>query len=168
VKAEGVELYRALEEAEQGRYRPDLARALNNLDATLSKLGQLEEALTITGQAVTLFRVLLETEPTAYQGRLADALIQWSGILLDLGRLEEAGDPRREADFYGRTNCSETERGRRVAPLSAVPCGCQPRTSTASPPRPRPDAFLPDLAESLRTASLLNLNDGYSECEHTG
>ena len=63
VKAEALELYRALEEAEPGRYRADLALALTNLGITVSNLGQERDARPVKAEAVELYRALEEAEP---------------------------------------------------------------------------------------------------------
>ena len=101
---EAVQLYRTAEEAEPGRYRGELTRALDHLGASLRTLGRPEQALVVIGEAVELYRVLIKMDLRAYQRRLADALIVRSAVLLDLGRFEEARDVRQEADLYGRTS----------------------------------------------------------------
>ena len=85
-----VTLYRALEEAEPGRYRPDFARALSNLGATLSNLGQERDAHPVKAEAVELYRAAEKAEPGRYRPELARALINLGTTLSNLDHLEEA------------------------------------------------------------------------------
>jgi len=78
-------------------YRPDLAGALHNLGASLSRLGRREEALVPAGEALTIYRELVAANPAAYLPDMAMSLHNLGMFLSGLGRGEEALAPAGEA-----------------------------------------------------------------------
>ena len=69
-----MKLFREVEEAEPGAYRPHLADAFGRLGRSLSNLGRDQEALPHATEAVKLFRAVEEAEPGSHRAYLASAL----------------------------------------------------------------------------------------------
>ena len=83
-------LRQAVEEAEPGGHRTDLAFALRLLAAILGRLVHFKEALPVTTKAVELFRAVEEAEPGSHRADLGAALNSHSSLLVNLLRYREA------------------------------------------------------------------------------
>ena len=102
VTEEAVAIRRELAAASPDRYRPDLARSLNNLRILLSKLGRPAEALPVTEEAVATYRELAAASPDRYRPDLARSLDNLVEALTALGQTAAADAVRDEAAGLGR------------------------------------------------------------------
>ena len=64
---EKVSIYRELAEADPGRYRSDLAAAMDSLYPVYSTLNRPGDGLPAAEEAVAVCRELVETEPDRYR-----------------------------------------------------------------------------------------------------
>ncbi|MET9759952.1 tetratricopeptide repeat protein [Streptomyces sp. NPDC006372] len=95
--------WRYLAAANPRAHEPDLAMALHNLGAYLSKVGQREEALAATLEAVTILQRLVAVDSDTYEPPLASSLTNLGAHLAETGQQEEALTRTREAvDLYQR------------------------------------------------------------------
>ena len=92
-----VALYRALEEAEPGRYHANLANGLGGLASALYGLGQNRDALDIVTEALELYRALEEAEPGRYRPELANAVLGLGAVLSSLGQESDSRSAKEEA-----------------------------------------------------------------------
>ncbi|KAF8336631.1 uncharacterized protein EI90DRAFT_3046546 [Cantharellus anzutake] len=88
--SDSVALCRCLVSTDSESHTPELARALGNLDASLTKLGQHSEALPVNEEGVKLWRELVAIHPTSYTADLAGALWSLTVSLENVGRHSEA------------------------------------------------------------------------------
>ena len=108
---EALEYYRALDQAQPGVFRPDVARTLNNLGAVLTNLRQLEEARRCCDEAVELLQQEVSLQPTAY---LMERLRAWSNLGRLLTDAPNLGWPERyeaRAALREARACAEQIRG---------------------------------------------------------
>jgi tetratricopeptide (TPR) repeat protein len=94
---EAVTAWRELAAASPDRYRPDLARTLNNLGLTFSELGRPAEALPVIQEAVTIRRELAAVSPDRYRPALVNSLTILAAVLEALQRPDDAEQASREA-----------------------------------------------------------------------
>jgi hypothetical protein len=92
-----VRLYRAVEDAEPGRHRADLANALTDLGISLWRLGEDRDALPVESEAAELYRAAEKAEPGRHRRRLSDALTNLGDTLYSLRRYEDAYTVQLEA-----------------------------------------------------------------------
>ena len=83
---EAVTAYRELAAANPDRYRPDLARSLDNLGVRFSELGLPAYGLPATQEAVTAYRELAAANPDRYRPDLARSLDNLGVRFSQLGR----------------------------------------------------------------------------------
>ncbi|KAF8336603.1 uncharacterized protein EI90DRAFT_3119848 [Cantharellus anzutake] len=83
---DSVALCRCLVSVESESYTPDLAEALQNLQASLDKLGWRSEALAAIEESVGLWRKLVAIHPASFTSELARALGYLNVSLDNLGR----------------------------------------------------------------------------------
>jgi len=95
-------MYRELAAASPDRYRPDLARSLNNLGIRFSALGRPAGALPVTEEAVAMYRELAAASPDRYRPDLAASLTELAEALTALDRIAAASAARDEAAKLGR------------------------------------------------------------------
>ncbi|KAF8336615.1 uncharacterized protein EI90DRAFT_3014302 [Cantharellus anzutake] len=79
--SDSVALCRCLVSTDSESHTPELARALGNLAASLTHLGQHSEALLVNEESAKLWRELVATHPTSYTPDLAGALRNLNGSL---------------------------------------------------------------------------------------
>lgn len=89
--------WRYLAAANPRSHEPDLAMALHNLGAYLSKVGQRKEALAATQEAVTILQRLVAVDSDTYEPPLASSLANLGAHLAEMGQLENALTRIREA-----------------------------------------------------------------------
>ena len=117
-------LYRALEQADPGRYRADLALALSNLGVTLNSLGREREAHPALVEAVELYRALEQADPGRYRPYLVPSLSNLGVTLSHLGREREAHPALVEAvELYRAMEQAEPGRHRAGLALALVNLG---------------------------------------------
>jgi tetratricopeptide (TPR) repeat protein len=87
---EALNLFRVLEQKNQGRFTPDLATVLNNYANRLWAVGRWDEALASAEECLELYRVLGQTNPVAFAADLAMALTNYATLLSTMGRWEES------------------------------------------------------------------------------
>ena len=102
VTQEAVDIYRDLDAASPDLYRPDLARALDNLAVWLWELGHTADALPVTREAVGIYQKLAGISPDRYRPDLARALDNLGVWLSELGEPLEALPVTQEAVVIGR------------------------------------------------------------------
>ncbi|MGH3850592.1 MAG: tetratricopeptide repeat protein, partial [Pseudonocardiaceae bacterium] len=95
---EAVELYRRLTETDTDRYRPELARSLDNLSFSLTERRRHSEALPDSREAVIIYRDLVEIDRHKYSPLLAQALRNLAVDYSGLSRHAEADRCRQEFD----------------------------------------------------------------------
>ncbi|KAF8314373.1 uncharacterized protein EI90DRAFT_3136106 [Cantharellus anzutake] len=88
--SDSVALCHCLVSTDSESYTPDLARALGDLDESLTNLGRHSEALLVNEESVKLWRKLVVTHPTSYTPDLAGALQNLKASLNNVGRHSEA------------------------------------------------------------------------------
>ncbi|QKW38173.1 tetratricopeptide repeat protein [Actinomadura sp. NAK00032] len=170
---EAVALYRRLAETDPDRYRPDLARALNDLGHTLYGLERFAEILPLRQEAVAICRELVEVDPDRYRPDLAYSLSHLSHTLYRLDRFAEELPVEQEAvAVYRRLAEADPDRYRpdlaqllsnlghtlnrldrhaEAAPVRQEAVAVYRRLAEADPDRYRPDLVqaLNDLGHTL-------------------
>jgi tetratricopeptide (TPR) repeat protein len=94
---EAIGLFRGLIKINPARFRPELARSLNNLAFCLSSIGKHEESLSPATEAIDLYRSLADIDPDRYRPELAQALTNRSVSLSERHRHAEALPDSRDA-----------------------------------------------------------------------
>jgi tetratricopeptide (TPR) repeat protein len=89
-------MYRELAAASPDRYRPDLARTLDNLGVWFFELGRPAEALPASEEAVAIRRELAAASPDRYRPDLAQSLDNLAEVLAAVGRKADADSARNE------------------------------------------------------------------------
>ncbi len=163
---EAVTIRRELAQASPDRYRPDLARSLDNLGVRFSALGRPAEALPPAQEAVTIHRELAQASPDRYRPDLARSLDNLGVWFSALGRPAEALPPSQEAVTIHRELAQASpDRYRPELAASLTNLGVRfsalGRPAEALPPaqeavairrelaQASPDRYRPDLARSL-------------------
>ncbi|WP_404199767.1 SAV_2336 N-terminal domain-related protein [Streptomyces tauricus] len=167
---EAVTLSRQTAGTNPDTFLPGLATMLNNQGAALSKAGRPAEAVHATEEAVLICRKLARTGHDSAVPGLASTLLNLGAALSETGRHEEAlstaeeavtlyrhltepgtgtHNPRLAAALHNLSlRLSETERSGEA--LTALDEAIALRRRFAAT---NPDAFLPDLAQSLNAAA---------------
>jgi len=100
---ESVRAFRDLDASDSDRFRDAYIRALGNLSAAHTELGQVQEAADVTETALPLARDLVERHGDGHLHFLADVLNNGGAALRRLGRLDEAAERLTEAVALYRT-----------------------------------------------------------------
>jgi tetratricopeptide (TPR) repeat protein len=120
----------------------ELANSLTGLSSRLADLGRPEEALAASIEAFDTYRAL----PDAFAANAWASMHVWSGRLADLGRHKEALDIINLVIRELRALREPTRPGPGWLPWWTLPF--RPKRA------PRPDAFLPNLAQALTNRSV--------------
>jgi tetratricopeptide (TPR) repeat protein/chaperone required for assembly of F1-ATPase len=95
--AEALEIYRELSDKNPGTYRPEVARALNNLAILDGQQSHREQARQEFADALQVFRELIPKNPDMYWPVVATTLNNLASVDSELGRFEDAGKEFAEA-----------------------------------------------------------------------
>ena len=119
-----INLYRALEQAEPGGHRVELARSLDTLADVLVALGQEPKAPPVLTEAVELYRALEQAGRGRYRVEIAGSLTILGAVLGRLGRESEAYPVLTEAvELYRALEDAEPDRYRVEIVRSLGPLG---------------------------------------------
>jgi tetratricopeptide (TPR) repeat protein len=101
VYQETVAVYRQLATADPRRYTPRLARTLDNLGVTLSRLERRPDALLVYQETVSVYRHLEGEDARCYRPDLGRTLRNLGDTLAKLGRSADANAVLDEASKLG-------------------------------------------------------------------